>query len=437
MTTLTFPLSRIEGHARVVMEEEGGTLLSAQFQAVELRGFRNFVVGTPAEQMPVIVPRICGVCSTAHHVASVKALEKIFEVTPPPLACEIRELLLLGQLIQNQATSLFIFTMPDRVNVESLFDMDESEANRKAQFSIAQQALKVRKLGTDLITLAGGQFIHPVKAHIGGVTGGISRQAADAMLEQLRKMLPVACELFNAYWDMSVAMKERIGTWGDDEPTYYISSTMSVKPKLNSGHMRVLSPDGEEKEHFTPEEFEKRLEFTQTEYSYAGQTSYQGHILRANSLARINITSAFETPLADSYLERFRASFGSPAHAILCFDLCRGIELVYAMERAIELLADDLEHGETEVGYTPRDGIGYGLVEAPRGPLIHRYVVENGLIADAQFIIPTVHNMKAIERALMVAGKRYIHPGSINLELEKAVGRVVRAFDPCISCVTQ
>ena len=106
MTTLIFPLSRIEAHARVVMEEEDGKLLSAQFQAVELRGFRNFVVGTPAEQMPVIVPRICGVCSTAHHVASVKAVERVFEVTPPPLACQIREILLLGQLIQNQATSL-------------------------------------------------------------------------------------------------------------------------------------------------------------------------------------------------------------------------------------------------------------------------------------------------------------------------------------------
>lgn len=437
MTTLIFPLSRIEGHARVVMEEEGGKLLSAQFQAVELRGFRNFVVGTPAEQMPVIVPRICGVCSTAHHVASVKALEKIFGVTPPPLACEIRELLLLGQLIQNQATSLFIFTMPDRVGAESLFDMDESEEHRRAQFSIAQEALKVRKLGTDLITLAGGQFIHPVKAHIGGVSGGIARQAADALLKELREMLPVACHLFDAYWDMSMAMKDRIGTWGDDEPAYYISSTASIKPRLNSGHMRVLSPNGEEKEHFSPEEFEKRIEFTRTEYSYAGQTSYQGQVLRANSLARINITRAFQTPLADSYLERFRAYFGSPAHALLCFDLCRGIELVYAMEVAIELLEDDLESGETEVGYTPKDGIGYGLVEAPRGPLIHRYTVENGLISDAEFIIPTVHNMKAIERALMVAGNRYIRPGSINLELEKAVGRVARAFDPCIACATQ
>jgi F420-non-reducing hydrogenase large subunit len=437
MTTLTFPLSRIEGHARVQMETEAGEVLEAHFQAVELRGFRHFVQGTPAEQMPVIVPRICGVCSTAHHVASVKALENAYGVTPPPLANEIREVLLLGQLIQNQATSLFIFTMPDRVNVDSLFQVGGAEDDPQHRFSLAQRALRVRKVGTDLITLAGGQFIHPVKAHIGGMAGGVTREAADGMLKQLEECLPVACELFDEYWEMSMAMIDRIGTWGDDEPTYYISSTASVKPHLNSGHLRVLSPDGAEKVRFTPEEAERVLEFSETEYSYAGQTTYQGNIMRANSLARINLTKEFGTPRADSYLNRFREAFGSPAHAILFFDLCRGIELVYAMERSMEMLAQDLNYMDPDMPYTPRDGIGYGMVEAPRGPLIHRYVIENGLIADAQFIIPTVHNMKAIERALMVVGKRYIHPEGINLELEKAVGRVVRAFDPCIACATQ
>lgn len=111
MATLTFPLSRIEGHAQVVIEVDGGEVLSARFQATEFRGFEYFVQGVPAEQMPVIVPRICGVCSTAHHIASVKTLEDAYGVTPPPLALKIRELLLLGQLIQNQATSLFIFTL--------------------------------------------------------------------------------------------------------------------------------------------------------------------------------------------------------------------------------------------------------------------------------------------------------------------------------------
>jgi F420-non-reducing hydrogenase large subunit len=436
MTTLTFPLSRIEGHARVVMEVVDGDVVSAQFQAVELRGFRYFVQGTPAEQMPVIVPRICGVCSTAHHVASVKALEDVFGVTPPRLACEIRELLLLGQLIQNQATSLFIFTMPDRVGANSLFHMDETEATKEKQFTIAQRALKVRKIGTDLITVAGGQFIHPIKAIIGGVTSGITREIADPMLKDLKEMLPMACELVDEYWEMSTAMRERIGTWGDDQPTYYLTSTEATLPRFNSSRLRVMGPDGIERASFAPSQYRTYLDFEETEYSFAGQTSYQGAVMRANSLARANLTVSMGTPLADEFLTRFTHAYGKPAHPILLFDLCRGIELVYAMERAIDMLSQDMNYADTSVPFTARDGDGYGMVEAPRGPLIHHYVVENGHIADAEFIIPTVHNMLAIERALKVAGKRYITKNGINLELEKAVGRVVRAFDPCIACAT-
>ena len=177
MPTLTFPLSRIEGHARVVIDIEGGEVRSASFQAMEFRGFRQFVKGVPAEQMTVIVPRICGVCSTAHHIAAVKALEDAFGVEPPPLARRLRELLLLGQLIQSQATSLFIFTMPDRLGISSILEpVRGKEQDELSQ--IAQQALAVRRAGTRLITLAGGQFIHPVKAVVGGMTSGIEPDAA-------------------------------------------------------------------------------------------------------------------------------------------------------------------------------------------------------------------------------------------------------------------
>ena len=131
--------------------------------------------------MPVIVPRICGVCSTAHHVAAVKTLEDAYGVEPPPLARKIRELLLLGQLIQNQATSLFIFTMPDRMGSASIFEARPGEGADDELAQIAMHALRVRQAGTNLITAAGGQFIHPVKAVVGGMTSGIDRAAADAM----------------------------------------------------------------------------------------------------------------------------------------------------------------------------------------------------------------------------------------------------------------
>ena len=437
MTTITYPLSRIEGHARVVIDIHDNEVFRADFQAMEMRGFSHYVRGVPAEQITVIVPRICGVCSTAHQVASVKALEDVFDITPPPLALDIREVLLLGQLIQNQATSLFIFTMPDRANASSLFELSQSESGNPREFSLAQMALKIRKIGTDLISLAGGQFIHPIKTVIGGVTSGIPREKADAMLKTIDQLLPVAVDLVDNYWELSLEMVDRIGTWGDDEPTFYLASTEADNFRLNSKRLRVMCNEGRECHTFAPQDYEKYINIEGSDYSYAGISDFQGHIMRANSLARINLTDSFGTPKADAYLKRFGEAYGKPAHAILFFDLCRGIELVFSLEKAHQMLEFDLEHGETEIGYAPKDGTGFGLVEAPRGPLIHRYEVENGLIKKADFIIPTVHNMLAIRRALMVAAKRYVSPDGISAELERAVGRVVRAFDPCIACATK
>jgi F420-non-reducing hydrogenase large subunit len=435
MPTLTFPLSRIEGHAQVVIEVRGGEVISAHFQAMEFRGFRYFVQGVPAEQMAVIVPRICGVCSTAHHVAAVEALEDCFEVTPPSLALKIRELLLLGQIVQNQATSLFIFTMPDRLGLASIFSLADEDVSEEGAL-LATRVLRVRKAGTDLITTAGGQFIHPVKAVVGGVTSGITPEAAAAMRDEVVGVLPIACDLFDYYWEQSLALRERIGTWGDDAPACYIAAVTDSRPNYTGGNIRVMDTDGVVRDLFPARDFRDFLEYEETDYSYAGQTSYGGEVLRANSLARINMAHQMGTPRADEYLARFRQAFGRPAHALLLYDLARGIELVYALERAIEILGEPLDEEDTDVGYTPRDGEAYGLVEAPRGPLIHHYLIEDGLVAEAEFIIPTVHNVRAIERALRVAAERYVTAEKVNMELEHAVGRVVRAFDPCIACAT-
>lgn len=436
VTTLTFPLSRIEGHARVVIETRNGEVISANFQAMALRGFEHYLIGTPAEQMPVIVPRICGVCSTAHHVASVQALEEAYEVTIPPLAILLRELLLLGQLIQNQATSMFVFTIPDRLGLTSMFEQAADQHTEQTRSAIVKRALKVRKVGTNLMTLVGGQFIHPIKAVIGGMSSGISPEAADRVRLQLEDVLPLACELYDTYWELSLAMRERIGSWGDDSPANYIAAIGGRQQNFSSDYIRIMGPDGVMRDSFLPRDFRDHLTFEETDYSYASYTSYKGEPIRANSLARVNMGEPSGLTHTDKYLMRFREAFGKPAHGILLYDLARGIELVYALERSLAILEIPLDAEDSDVPYTPRDGDGYGLVEAPRGPLIHHYKIEKGLIAQAEFVIPTVHNVKAIEHALRVAAERYIDSERVDMELERAVGRVVRAFDPCIACAT-
>jgi F420-non-reducing hydrogenase large subunit len=436
MPTLKFPLSRIEGHAQVVIEVNRGKVISAHFQATEYRGFDHLVKGVPAEDMVVIVPRICGVCSTAHHVAAVEALEDAYGVNPTPLAQNIRELLLLGQLIQNQATSLFIFTMPDRLGTDSIFQIPEQTLSFEQPLPIAQGVAQVRKAGTNLIKVAGGQFIHPVKAVVGGTISGITKAEADAAKAEVEAAIPLACWLFDYYIEKTWELENRIGTLGDDAPAHYIAAVGNTKPDYTGDKLRLMDTEGKICDQFSARDFWSHLSYEETDYSYSGKTSYRGNIIRANSLARINMATSMGTPYADAYLKRFKEAFGQPAHAILLFDIARGIELVYALERSLEILSGPLDGRDTQVGFTPRDGEGYGLVEAPRGPLIHHYVIQKGLISKADFIIPTVHNVMAIERALRVAAERYITPERIDMELEHAVGRVVRAFDPCIACAT-
>ena len=366
MATLTVPLSRIEGHARVTIEFRGSETLSARFQATEKRGFELFCQGAPAEQMPVIVPRICGVCSTAHHIAAVKALEDLYGVYPPEVAVHIRELMMLGQLVQNQATSLFLFTMPDlpgRDGLPSLFHFGTEGGE------IAARALQVRRLGTDLITLAGGQFIHPVKATVGGVTGGIPRDQGREMRAVLESHLGMAEELVAHYRELFRQLRHRIGTLGDDTPTHYMGA-VAPGHAFYGDAMRVVSPDGGSVAVFGADEYAEYLTKVPLEGSYSSGTLFRGSIVNCNSLARVNMLDSMGTPRADAQLAAFHAEWGRPTHAILLFNLARCIELIYCMERAIELLELDLWSGPFRARYRPVDGEGYGLVEAPRGPLL-------------------------------------------------------------------
>jgi coenzyme F420-reducing hydrogenase alpha subunit len=318
--------------------------------------------------------------------------------------------------------------LPGPKGLASTFDFSDQEAN------LAARALQIRRAGTDLIMMAGGQFIHPIRAVVGGVSSGLPAAGIALMRSRLIDTLPLACELFELYWQLFINLRDRIGTLGDDTPTHYLAA-------VEKGHafygrnLRVLDPDGVEQATFAPCDHQKYLSEVPVENSYSNATLYNGQIMRANSLARLNLLPSLGTPIADSYMVRFRREWGYPAHAILLFDLARGIELVYCLEKAVVML-DTVPTGALKLAGEKRDGEGCGMVEAPRGPLIHHYCIKNGLVDWAKFVIPTQHNILAIEQVLMVAARRYVQDDRINLELERAVGRVVRAFDPCISCAT-
>ncbi|MHB0977485.1 MAG: Ni/Fe hydrogenase subunit alpha [Candidatus Aquicultorales bacterium] len=424
------PLTRVEGHSRVSIFVDDGVVTDVKFNAIELRGFESFVKNADAETMPHVVSRICGVCSTAHHLAAVKALEDAFEVQPPKRAVRLRELMMLGQTVESHAMSLFYLALPDfynkKASIFALMDVDPG---------LTKKAVLVRKAGSEIIAKAGKRGIHPTNAAAGGVYQAFDRATADDIIEHARVGIEAAAELLDKTWDLFLADKAEILGIAS-EATYYITAYDPVA-SFYGGRIMTVRPDGRPDRRFAPSEIPVYLTVDPREESFAPIIHYGGEPIRTNSLARINAFGGYGSLIADRYVERFKRDWGIPAHSTLLFDICRGIEIISCLERAIELAERCMEPGPLMVKFKkPKEGTGIGLVEAPRGLLYHEYHIERGVIQSARFYIPTQHNLFALEKAIAEVAAAHISSRSIGMGLEAEVLRVIRAFDLCVSCAT-
>jgi coenzyme F420-reducing hydrogenase alpha subunit len=438
MVVLTFPLSRIEGHARIVMLIEQGELKDAGFQATEFRGFYNFLRGQKAHHIFQPISRVCGVCTTAHSIASIKTLEDIYQVQIPEIAMKIRNLMLLGQIIQSHATSLFIFTMPDLLSPGQATSIFNTGIRTP---SFPQKVLEVRRAGTRLMVGAGGQVITPLNLAIGGVDRGISIKKAKILRNQIQEALNISIELLDTYWEAYQQFEIQFQTQSPPQPSYYITATdPNNLPVCPSNSIRVMNSYGDPEKCLPYNEYVNLVQREPSPISFADRFRYKNQMVRVGSLARLNMIQDLspKTPLASAYFDQFRKLYDFPSHDIFQYELARSIELVLAMEQALNILESPLDGATNEIlnPCHPQDGEGYGVVEAPRGVLIHHYIIKNGRLEDMELLIPTMYNILAMEESLKSIGSNYITPNGINIGLEDAVGRIVRAFDPCLACAT-
>ena len=211
-------------------------------------------------------------------------------------------------------------------------------------------------------------------------------------------------------------------------------------PGCPENTIRVLAPDGKFEGCIPYKEYVESIQREPSPISFADRFRYKGEMVRVGSLARINMIDkiASDTPIAAAYFDQFRKLYEIPSHRVLQYELARSIELVLSMEQALNILDTKLDGPTSELHIESRlkDGDGFGVVEAPRGVLIHHYIVKNNRIEDVELLIPTMYNILAMEESLKSIGSRYIGPEGISAGLEEAVGRVVRAFDPCLACAT-
>ncbi len=439
------PVTRIEGHARVFVNlQEDGSLASAGLVVNELRGFERILVGMEADRMPLITARICGVCPAAHHLAASHALDRAAGVEAPPAAKLLRELLYMGHLIHSHALSLFVLQGPD---LALGLDADPAVRNVvgivQANPELAKKALRCRTLGQKINEMVGGRGIHPVTSVAGGITFALDdekQRTLETWITEVNELIP---ELAAAAKGLLLKQIELHPSFMSDwvTPAWNLGTVRNGRVSMLEGLLRAVDETGAVRCEFPVEEYDRYLVESIVDWSYMKEVRIacdEGHHpYRVGPLARVNVADGFGTPGADAELALLRNLGGRPCHTIVFQIYARVIELLYAAERAREIIADPAIRGETRIPVQFRGGRGVGHVEAPRGTLIHDYEIdENGIVRAANLIVATQQNYVSINQTIAQAAVSHVIGKPDDQALLNAIEFGIRCYDPCLSCAT-
>jgi len=452
------PITRLEGHGKIdIFLNDAGDVERAYLQIPELRGFEVFSRGRPAEEMPQITSRICGVCPTAHHMAGAKTLDDLYKVQPPPTARKIRELVYNAFMMEDHAIHVYILGGPDFIvgpdappelrNVIGVVQKVGVEAGKRV--------ISMRRRLRELIAYFGGKVIHPVLGLPGGVSKGLEKEKLPEFQQLAKDNLDFALwtlQLFKDIFLKNDQYMKWITSPDFTHKTYYMG-LVDEKNYVNfyDGQLRVVDPDGNEFVKFSAHQYRDYIAehvepWSYIKFCYLKPVGWRGFdegkdsgVYAVAPLARLNASDGMATPEAQKAYEEFYNTFGGkPVHHTLATHWARIVEMVYAAERIVELI-NDPEITGTNIRTIPTEkpSVGIGVVEAPRGTLIHHYETdENGIIQMANLIVGTQNNAARIAMSVDRAAKGLIKKGQVNDALLNMVEMAFRAYDPCFGCAT-
>jgi F420-non-reducing hydrogenase large subunit len=453
------PITRLEGHGKIeIFLNDEGNVDNAYFQVVELRGFEKFCQGRLVEEMPRITTRFCGVCPWAHHIASTKALDRVYRVEPPPTAKKLRELGYAAHIMHSHLLHIYALGGPDFVVTPSA---PASERNlmgviAKVGLDVGKTVIKNRYNAQRIQEIIGGKTIHPVF----GLPGGISRPITE---DERREIEGMAKELLEfAKYTITLVLdeiilknKEYVDLVTGDvyyHKTYYMGMVdKNDKVTFYEGNVKVVDPDGKEFCRFNEDNYldhiAERVEpWSYLKFPYLKKVGWKGFeegkesgIYRVAPLARLNVANGMATPLAQEAYERmYEVLGGKPAHNTLAMHWARLIENLYAAELLVELASDQtitdkkVRNIPTE---KPREGVG--ICEAPRGTLMHHYWTdEDGIVEKVNMIVATGHNNAGMHMSVKKAAEKLIRNWQVDGGILNMVEMAFRAYDPCLACAT-
>jgi NAD-reducing hydrogenase large subunit len=440
------PVTRIEGHAKVTIHmKDDSTVDHAYMHVNEFRGFEKFCEGRLYFEMPQITPRICGICPVSHHLAAAKAGDALTGQTPPRPASLLRELMHMGQIVQSHGMHFFELAGPDL-----LLGFDSSPETRNvvglvaANPELTVKAVMLRKFGQEVIRTLGGRKIHPVFAVPGGVNKALTREERDTILKGVDEAIVTIQVGLTIMKDWAEKNMEDINKFAVFPTGYFGLVTPENGLELYDGNVRLISREGKDLERFPIANYldyvQEHVEpWSYLKFPFYKKMGYPAGVYRVGPLGRLNIADKIDTPLANGELKVFKSlNNGKPVENTLYYHYARLIEALFAAER-VKVLCDDPDILSTDILNTRKDfkGRGVGVIEAPRGTLIHDYTAdENGMLTKVNLIVSTGHNNWAMSNAVDSVAKTYVKGPQIHEGMLNRVEAAIRAYDPCLSCST-
>ena len=453
------PITRLEGHGKIeIFLDDDGNVANTYFQIPELRGFEQFCVGRPVEEIPIITNRICGVCPEAHHMAGAKAADAVYNVEPPRTGKMLRELMYSAFYVTDHATHFYALGGPDFVLGP---DAPVAERNilgviHKVGLEVGGKVINARKAGHTVIEIIGGRKVHPCTSIPGGLTRGINEEERKQIEELGRWAIEFgqfSLELFEDLVLKNETYLEMILSEAYTIPMHYIGMVdENNKVNFYDGKVSVVDPDGKRLGKYAPAEYtewiSERVEpWTYLKFPYLKKVGWKGFVggkdsgvYSATPLSRLNASDGMATPRAqEAYEKLFDTLGGKPVHQQLATHWARLVELLYAAERWVELATDPeitSDNFHTVPTETPTEGVG--IVEAPRGTLTHHYWTdERGVATKVNLIVGTTNNYAPISMSIKQAAQKYITAGTVVTEgLLNRVEMAFRSYDPCFGCAT-
>ncbi|HZU87440.1 MAG TPA: Ni/Fe hydrogenase subunit alpha [Anaerolineaceae bacterium] len=423
--------TRIEGNADIHIEIENGYVKSARFMVQDFRGFEKLIQGKSVEATPHIVSRICGLCCTTHEVASLRAIEDALSVQVPPAVSKLRTIAVLGEWIASHALSYFFLTLPDSFGGSpNIFDLMKEDP------IVARDAFFLRRSGNRIVEIVAKRAVHPVAL-------GIARFLVPITPPDLAEIRRIAVEVKETSGRLITLLGQQpVRGKHLPFPVDHRVNFLSYDSRPGQELFRVFNKVGEVTDEFSRETFadhiaEMRVDWSLAKFPYLARSGFPEGILLVGPLSRLFQPGGV---LDDPELANFALTdqLRRPdALSLDDLDTCRLLEIFWAARQILTYVDEvdlaQLDHATVDLA---QSGKGIGVVEAPRGVLVHNYLVNQGMMERMNLLVATQFNNAYINLVLQDQSERHTEEDHLSEEGKDLIARCVRTFDPCLTCAT-